>query len=43
MQSLQIISDFNTLAIPLDMIARKNQVSTGHAYNVLVQASLIGE
>lgn len=38
MRNLQIVNDYKTLAIPLEMIARKNSVSLHHAINVLRRA-----
>ena len=38
MKTLQIIDDYKTLAIPLDMIARKNKVSLHQCIVILHRA-----
>jgi len=36
--NLKIVNDYKTLAIPLDMVASMNKVSTGYCLNLLHKA-----
>ena len=41
MNELQIVHDYKTLAIPIDMIARKNGVSLHRVIDVVYRATVV--
>jgi len=41
MKELQIIHDYKTLALPLDMIARKNGATLAYIINVVYRATVV--